>query len=145
VWGFLFAEDAPYRRAAAEALVSGKNPFELFISPVVLYEIGECLGEFGAVLKNKIDEVAPNNLSADDGILGLAGEYIARGIIPGKFSADASHIAYASFYGLDYLASYNFKHIVKVKTKTMVALVNNLLGYTTPAIISPEELVDYDW
>lgn len=55
---------------------------------------------------------------------------------------DALHIGIASVYEMDYLASYNFEHIVKVKTIDGITAVNLLRGYRTPRIIIPEEVLD---
>ena len=43
---------------------------------------------------------------------------------------------------MDALVSFNFKHIVKFKTKVEVKAANLILGYHTPMIITPEELLD---
>lgn len=72
--------------------------------------------------------------------LTLAAEYIKQGLIPERFENDALHIAIATVYDLDYLLSWNFEHIVKVKTKRMVNLVNLSSGYRELEIISPPEL-----
>ena len=72
----------------------------------------------------------------------LAGEYIQRGIIPKENIDDALHIACASVYEIDFLVSYNFEHIVRVKTIDNVSAINVLLGFKTPRIIIPEEVID---
>ncbi len=66
--------------------------------------------------------------------------YIKRGIFPEKYTSDANHIAIAVVSGIDYFASWNFKHLVKVNTRREVNLVNALLGYQQIEIIAPPEL-----
>lgn len=73
-------------------------------------------------------------------ITDLANEYVSRNIIPQKHSVDAVHIAIAVFNGMNYLVSWNFKHMVKVKTREQVMLVNSLLGYPILDIVAPPEL-----
>ncbi len=144
VWNFLFADDSPRRKKAAKVLVSSSDKYELFISPVVVEEIKRCPGEFGQILIDSLKEYQPVELEPDNEIGYLSGLYVSKGVIPAKYEDDAVHIAYASVYDLDILASYNFKHIVKLKTKTEVEHINRVNGYRTPIIISPEELVDYE-
>ena len=76
----------------------------------------------------------------DDEIRTLAEHYILREIIPLKYIADAIHIAVASVNSLDILASWNFEHIVKLKTKREVNVVNVLLGYAQLEIVEPSML-----
>ncbi|HDH04394.1 MAG TPA: PIN domain-containing protein [Nitrospirae bacterium] len=70
----------------------------------------------------------------------LAEEYVKRGIIPVKHIEDAVHIAVATVYSLDVLVSWNFEHIVKLKTKREINVVNILLGYNQLEIVEPTML-----
>jgi len=72
----------------------------------------------------------------------LAGQLIEEGIIPQKYDEDAFHIAIAVYYGMDYLASWNYKHIVKVKTKRMVSSIAIREGYRNLEIITPMEVLE---
>lgn len=64
-------------------------------------------------------------------------EYVSRGIIPVKHIEDAIHIAVATINSADILASWNFEHIVKLKTKREINAVNILLGYDPIEIAEP--------
>jgi len=77
-----------------------------------------------------LDSKAANN---------IASEYMKYGIFPRGKEADALHVAVASSYGINILMSWNFTHIVKRKTRRMIAMVNSLLDYPIPEIISPFE------
>ena len=57
-----------------------------------------------------------------------------------KHIEDAVHIAVATINSLDILVSWNFEHIVKLKTKREVNAVNVLLGYDPIEIIEPAML-----
>jgi hypothetical protein len=46
----------------------------------------------------------------------------------------------ASFHEISYVVSWNFEHLVKVKTRKSVNLVNVLEGYREIEIVSPQEL-----
>ena len=71
---------------------------------------------------------------------GLADKYVSEGLIPVKYRDDALHIAVASINEMDIIISWNFEHIVKMKTKHGVIAVNTLLGYKALEIMSPQEV-----
>jgi predicted nucleic acid-binding protein len=114
--------------------------YQVFISDVVIDEIkatGEeerkqgllkLVGEFVSLSSETIE------------IKALAEEYVTRGIIPAKHIKDAIHIAVASVNSLDILVSWNFEHIVKLKTKREVNVINVLFGYKQIEIIDPAML-----
>jgi hypothetical protein len=54
------------------------------------------------------------------------------------------HIAIATVNRLNFVASYNFGHIVKLKTLNMAGLVNVRLGYPQIGLFSPMEVKDDD-
>ncbi|MFH1318136.1 MAG: PIN domain-containing protein [Candidatus Omnitrophota bacterium] len=70
----------------------------------------------------------------------LANNYIEEGIFANKYIYDAMHVAVASFYEVPYLLSWNFRHLVKVKTRKLVSSVNILKGFREIEIILPTEL-----
>jgi len=70
----------------------------------------------------------------------LAQEYVDKGIFSEKFASDANHVAIAVVNGINFLASWNFRHLVKVNTRREVNLINALKGYWQIEIIVPPEL-----
>ena len=70
----------------------------------------------------------------------LSNEYIEEEVIPKKYEDDALHIAVATTNAVDFLVSWNLGHIVKVKTRRMVNLINLKHGYKAIEIITPSEL-----
>ena len=83
-------------------------------------------------------------LDTSKDVIQLAEKYIGNDIIPVKKRLDALHIAIASVYELDIILSFNFKHINKLKTKTLIPAINLLSGYKEIFIAQPEEIIDYD-
>lgn len=79
-------------------------------------------------------------LKTNKKIRDLANVYVERGVFPEKYIDDATHVDIASYYEISYLVSWNFGHLVKVKTRKSVNLVNILEGYKEIEIISPQEL-----
>jgi predicted nucleic acid-binding protein len=74
----------------------------------------------------------------------LADIYVAEKIIPAKYATDATHIAITTVNELDFIVSYNFQHIVKVKTIALTGIVNLREGYKQIGIFSPTEVIRND-
>ena len=70
----------------------------------------------------------------------LARAYIEKEIFSEKYLDDALHVAMASYYEISYLVSWNYEHLVKVKTRRLVNSVNILEGLKEIEIVSPLEL-----
>lgn len=79
-------------------------------------------------------------LKTNKEIRDLARVYIEKGVFPEKYVDDALHVAITSFYEISYLISWNFEHLVKVKTRKWVNSVNILEGLREIEIVSPQEL-----
>jgi len=58
--------------------------------------------------------------------------------------ADLFHLALATWHGMDFLASWNCKHIVNGRVKQLLEKVNELRGLDTPIICTPEELLEVE-
>lgn len=144
IFNFVFADDVPAEREITLRLLdevkSGK--YEAFISEVVLDEINRAPQAKAVKLRDCVKKINPEELILDDNAQALAEEYIEKGVIPSKYEDDAFHIAIASVNNLDVIVSWNFAHIVKLKTRREVAVINTLMGYRPVEICSPQEVVD---
>jgi hypothetical protein len=66
---------------------------------------------------------------------------LAHQAVPDAFAEDALHIAFAITHEIDFLLSWNFKHIVRRKTKDVVRMVTGISGYRDLEIFTPPELL----
>lgn len=71
----------------------------------------------------------------------LAAELIAKRAIPAIYPEDALHIALAAVHGIEYLLTWNFKHIANATTRASIERVCRDAGYEPPIICTPEELL----
>ena len=71
---------------------------------------------------------------------GLAQVLMERKAVPKEFPDDALHIAMAAVYGMDYLVSWNFKHITNMQMIPKIRKVCIDNGYLCPEICTPYEL-----
>ncbi|ELR99285.1 type II toxin-antitoxin system VapC family toxin [Gloeocapsa sp. PCC 73106] len=74
--------------------------------------------------------------------ISLAQTFLDRKIIPQKAAEDALHIAIAVTNGIDYLLTWNCKHIANAIIRREVERICRLQGYDSVTICTPEELIE---
>ena len=141
---FAFSDDAPDKKTRTLKLIEEirAGRYEVFISDIVLREILEAPDTKKVKLVKLIQDLQPVELEFTVECYELAHEYIKKGVIPLRYEDDAFHIAVASVNNLDAIISWNFKHIVKLKTKKEVLGINALMGYKEIEIYSPLEVIN---
>lgn len=146
VFNFLFADDAPDKRDDTLLLFKEIHDgrFLPFTSDYVLNELEQAPEPKQSRMMALVREYSVTLLSASEEIEHLADLYVAAGIIPRKYVSDALHIAAATVNDMDLIVSFNFKHIVKLKTVTMTEAVNIREGYRRIGIYCPTEVIDND-
>jgi predicted nucleic acid-binding protein len=138
----LYAEDVIWiKQITKNFFKSAKNRYKLYISDIVADEIKrtpdvskrrkllDIVKRYGCIELIRTQEAEK-----------LANKYIVRKIIPHKYRADALHIAIASVHRIPVLVSWNFKHIVRLKTRIGINYINKKYGYIQMNICSPEEV-----
>ena len=80
-------------------------------------------------------------LPSDEMVQHLTEEYIRYEAISNNYIEDAYHIAVAVVNNLDIVVSWNFRHIVRRKTKDIVAMVNTKNNFKHIEIMTPAELL----
>ncbi len=74
----------------------------------------------------------------------LARLLVASGLVPDVASPDAIHIALASVHHIDFLVTWNFKHIANPHIRERMRTKINASGHRMPVMCSPEELLNED-
>ena len=112
--------------------------FDLRVSALVEEEIGR--GDpVAAERRLKIIEDIPF-ISISDEAVNLANALITKGVVPENSKEDALHISVAAAQGVDFLLTWNFKHINNAEKKPAIFLLVDSFGFVCPQICSPEEL-----
>lgn len=116
-----------------------RSKFELLISESVLRECGA--GDSAAATRRL--EVIANlpMLLITESALQIAEALLVRGIIPPRAAEDALHIAVATVYGVDYLLTWNCRHIANPEIQRSIAAYLEEIGLFLPFICTPEELL----
>lgn len=74
----------------------------------------------------------------------IANEIMSLGVLPPKAQVDALHIATAAHHRIQYLLTWNCKHIANAKIFPRIQNVLTNLGIPIPIICTPEELLGDD-
>ncbi len=142
VWNFFFADDAPEKKEITLSFFNEISQYDIYTSAIVIEEISRASTEKKKLLLDLVKKFSPILLNPDVEIERLAGLYQSRGIIPLKETDDALHIGYSTFYELDILLSWNYKHLANLQKKQKIAIVNLEEGYHKPLeIITPYEVI----
>ena len=80
-------------------------------------------------------------LRVNDDVRSLAEEYGKRLGLSGRGQADLPHIAFAVSYKLEYLVTWNCKHLANGEVIRRLLRANAELGRETPLIVTPQELL----
>ena len=139
---FVFDQSSPKEHKITNKFFEQIERYEPYISDIVLEEINRCPEPRRGKMVNLIARHEINQIALDEAAQELARKYIIQGTIPKKYEDDAFHIAIASVNNLDVILSWNFEHIVKLKTKREAVAVNLLMGYKEIDIYSPLEVVE---
>jgi hypothetical protein len=115
-----------------------KDCFNVFISNLVIQEITK--GDvFAAQRRLEVCE-GISLLEIDDEAIHLTQVLLDSGLFPPKASTDAGHIAVAARHSMDYLLTWNCKHIANAEIIRKLNFVIYQAGYYVPFICTPLEL-----
>jgi hypothetical protein len=71
----------------------------------------------------------------------LAEKIIMQSSIPDNAQDDALHIAIASYHEIEFLLTWNFRHLANAHLIPQIRTIVVDVGYEFPQICTPEELI----
>jgi predicted nucleic acid-binding protein len=116
-----------------------RNSFVLYISQVVLDEVAKGDAEIALKRLELLYELPLVDLNQN--VKNLAAQFLIRSNLPAKASDDAVHIAAATVHRLNYLLTWNCKHIANAQIQKKLAAISLDMGYELPVICTPYELL----
>lgn len=116
-----------------------RDEFELFASSLVIDEAADGDPTLAAERLRFLQGISL--LQVSDQAHALKAELLRRTQIPAKAENDALHIAVATVHGMEFLATWNCKHIANAVTLSMVYEVCRAAGYEPPHVCTPLELL----
>jgi len=112
--------------------------YRLFISEAVVEEAGR--GDVDAS-RRRLEAISGlEAVAIDEPAIELAEKLLENGLIPQKAAADAIHIAVAARHGMDYILTWNCRHLANAEIIRQVSHIVAREGYYVPIICTPREL-----
>jgi hypothetical protein len=117
-----------------------RHHFDLFVSDLVLREARRGDAQFAAARLEKLRDIAI--LSAAPAAEQLAERLLRDGIIPAIAADDATHLGYAAAHNMDFLLTWNCRHINNRTLERRIERACLACGLTCPVICAPTELME---
>ena len=119
-----------------------RGEYELVISNVTLDEMNACPEPKRSFMRVKLAEIPYlTRVEESDEATRLADLYLSEGGLSSASRNDAIHLAIATIEKCDCVASWNLKHMVNIRAKKAVTLVNNREDYEPLEIWLPSSLI----
>ncbi len=116
-----------------------RSAFDAFISPLV---IDECSKGDESAIRARLEKLADIPvLEFTEAARDLIDKLVDEKAIPVKAIDDAGHVAIAATHRIDYLLTWNCRHLDNAEIKPLIRAVCSKHGYICPEICTPEELM----
>ncbi len=93
--------------------------------------------------KRRLDYISDiDSLHISDEAVMLAEALVNEGPIPREYGEDALHIALCAVNGIDFLVTWNCRHLANAFLRRNIEAVVEARGYRCPVICTPEELME---
>jgi predicted nucleic acid-binding protein len=131
---------AGHQNTTREWWDTAADRFDLVASQLV---VQECSAGDEEAAKERLEALArmvllPTTTEAEQ----LADALIAGHAVPESHPEDALHIALAATHGIEYLVTWNCRHIANATVRLTIERVCRDAGYEPPVICTPEELLE---
>ena len=133
---------AGHQASTAEWWQEYRDQYEVFISPLVVEEISA--GDPTAAAKRLEAVNGIGSLFISEEAEAIAEALLSAKAVPANSFRDALHIAISATQGIDYLLTWNFKHINNASTRVLVTNVVSTFELACAILCSPEELIGED-
>ena len=113
--------------------------FDIFVSQLVFDEAER--GDRNAAARRNRILAGLTCLDVTAEAIELAATIIDRGQMPPKSADDALHLAIAAVNGIDFLLTWNCKHLANAETIGTIGSMLATEGYRIPFVCTPDELM----
>jgi predicted nucleic acid-binding protein len=131
---------AAHQQITRDWFLRAATRFELFVSEAVIDEI-EAGDETAAHERKELIRGLPS-LAVNAAVGELARTLVTSGAIPGVATEDAIHVAVAAVHGVEFLVTWNCRHIANAVMRDKIERSCADSGCRPPFICTPEELLD---
>jgi hypothetical protein len=130
---------AGHQQATQDWWADRRGEFACYVSQVVIDEASQ--GDPSEIAKRMavIGDLAV--LEVTEAVEALTRAILSSGVIPARALRDAAHVAVAAIHEIDYLLTWNCKHLANAQIMRRISLVCERLGQRMPIICTPDELM----
>ena len=130
---------AAWQKVTLDWWETQRNRFDLYTSEVTVREAGRGDREAGARRLAVLADISL--LPITEAVGPLADALVRGGAFPDKAMNDALHVAVAAVHGVDYLLTWNYRHLDNAETKPAIRDTCSRHGHAGPEICTPRELM----
>lgn len=116
-----------------------RSRFQLYASQLVIREAGAGDPQVAAARLRILDELPLLEIRPE--AVALSRRLLERGPLPQKAAADALHIAVSATNGVEYLLTWNCKHIANAEMRPLIERICRSHGFEPPVLCTPEQLM----
>ena len=132
--------DAGHQQITRDWWATAEGRFQLVASQLVVDEASA--GDPRAASRRQAALEPVTLLDATDEALSLAQELVGSGAIPANSPEDATQIAIAVANGVEYLDTWNCRHIANATLRSRIERICRARGYEPAVICTPDELME---
>ena len=133
---------AAWQQITSQWWDEARDHYELFTSALVIVEASDGNPEAASRRLESLQGIP--ELLIDEEAQSLAEKLVWEGGMPTVAKADALHVAIAAVHGMDYLLTWNCRHIGNAARKPIIRAICVAAGYSYPEICTPMELLPED-
>jgi predicted nucleic acid-binding protein len=130
---------AAHQQATQDWWADRRGQFACYVSQAVIDEAS--LGDPGEVEKRMAAIAALPVLAVNEEAEALAEAILSSKAMPPRATRDAAHVAVAAVHEIDYLLTWNCRHLANAQIMRRISMVCDCLGHRMPIICTPEELM----
>ena len=114
--------------------------FEMIVSELVFLEASAGDGK-AAQKRLQLLSLIPSLKISEDAVF-LSEKLISDGPLPKEYGEDALHIAVCAVNGIDFLLTWNCKHLANAIHRQQIEAIVEINGSSCPVICTPAELME---
>ena len=130
---------AAWQKVTLDWWETQRSRFDLYTSEVAVQEAGRGDREARARRLAALSDIPL--LPITEAVGPLASALVRGAALPAKAVNDALHVAVAAVHGVDYLLTWNYRHLHNAETKPAIRDTCGQHGYAGPEICTPRELM----
>jgi hypothetical protein len=131
---------AAHQQLTREWWQTRRTAFQLYVSELVLQEAA--LGDVDIAQERLRYLVGIPSLAVTDPAQTLATTLLSGHLLPPKAAADALHVGIAAANGVDYLLTWNIRHLANAAMRRRIEEACRAAGFAAPVLCTPEELME---